>query len=317
MALLTPWPRDAAARTLVAYGIELAEIEPLAGGSVNSNFRLLTRDGRVLFARLYEEQGVEGARRETELLRQLAAAGVPTPAPLRSRSGEIPVHAGKPVAVFPWIEGGMRCQRAVTPDDCRRVGAALARVHLAPVSSVPPGRFGPDALAERLDRIDREAAPELRESARSLRGQLRDHAARRDPELPSGLIHGDLFRDNVLWQDEGIAALLDFESASLGPYVYDLCVCVHAWCHGDRFQPELVSALLGGYHAVRPLSEREIVAAPIEAALGALRFAITRITDYSMRAPPGAPPLRDYRRFLARLAAVEAGALAGPLAGLR
>jgi homoserine kinase type II len=318
MALITPWPLEAARPTLAGYGIELAAIEPLAGGSVNSNFRLTTAGGRRLFARIYEEQGAEGARAELALVGELARAGVPTPAPLERRSGgALCEHGAKPVAVFPWVDGTMRCQAAVTAEDCRRLGRALATVHQAPVERIPEGRFGPAALEARLDRIEREAPGELAAAAGRIRDRLGHYAALRDATLPAGLIHGDLFRDNVLWQGSELVALIDFESASRGPYLYDLLVCAQAWCFSDRFEPELVQALISGYHAVRSLSEPELAAAPVEAALGALRFAITRITDYSLRAPPGAPPLRDFRRFLARLAAIEAGALRAPLAGLR
>jgi homoserine kinase type II len=318
MALITPWPVDDARRTLTEYGIELAAIEPLAGGSVNSNFRVTTAEGRPLFARIYEEQPVEGACAELSLVRDLARAGVPTPAPLELLAGKrIARYAEKPVALFPWIEGEMRCQRDVSADDCARLGAALASVHLAPVARVPEGRFGIGPLEGRLDRIEREASAELAAAAAPIRERLRQYATLRDPGLPSGLIHGDLFRDNVLWRGTEIAALIDFESAARGPYLYDLLVCVQAWCYSDRFEPGLVQALASGYHALRPLSARELAAVPVEAALGALRFAITRITDYSLRAAPGTSPLRDYRRFLARLAAIEAGALSAPVAGLR
>jgi homoserine kinase type II len=93
-------------------------------------------------------------------------------------------------------------------------------------------------------------------------------------------------------------------------------VTIHAWCYGDSFRPDLVGSLLGAYHAVRPLESVELAALPIEGAIAALRFATTRITDFSMRTPPGQRPLRDYRRFLARLEALEQGMLTPHLAGL-
>jgi homoserine kinase type II len=313
MARLTAWPLEEAEKTLAPLGIELQALEPLAAGSVNSNFRLQARDGRVLFARIYEEQPPEGARAELELLAELAAAGVPTPRPI----GPLVLYAGKAVAVFPWIEGTIRCQAAVTADDCRALGSALASVHRAPVSRIPAGRFGISDLQQRLDRIEREAGAELANAARQIRAKLESYAARRDPELPSGLIHGDLFRDNVLWQGTSIAALIDFESASAGSYLYDLLVTVQAWCFSDRFEPELCAGLISGYDALRPLSDAEIACVPVEAALGALRFATTRITDYSLRAAPGHAPVRDYRRFLARLDAIEHGALSAAVARLR
>jgi homoserine kinase type II len=128
------------------------------------------------------------------------------------------------------------------------------------------------------------------------------------------VIHGDLFRDNVLWQGGEIAALIDFESAAHGPFCFDVTVTVCAWCYGSGFSSRLVRALLGGYMAVRPLGAEEREGLVVEGAIACLRFATTRITDFSMRAEAGQPPVRDYRRFLSRLDELEAGALDKALA---
>jgi homoserine kinase type II len=306
---LTPLGLDDARKIAASFGLRVSAIEPLAGGSVNSNFRLECGRERF-FLRVYEEQASAGALAELALVTELARRGVPTPEPLSRRdgAGQLAEHTNKPVALFPWIEGEWLCQVQVTPDHCRRVGEALARVHVAGVEPASEGRFGPPALELRLDHIERHA-PEHAASARRIRALLATYVARRDPTLPSGLVHGDLFRDNVLWQGDQIVALIDFESASRGPFAYDLMVCVHAWCFSDRFSSELASAMLRGYQSVRELSRSERASLVTEGAIGALRFAITRITDYAMRAPSGKPPVRDFNRFLARLDALEAGKL--------
>ena len=124
------------------------------------------------------------------------------------------------------------------------------------------------------------------------------------------MIHQDLFRDKVLWTQSGqLLALLDFESVCEGAFAYDVMVTICAWCYTTRFEAELVDALLRGYHRVRAITGSEVEALKIEGAVGCLRFATTRITDFSLRAPPGQPPVRDYRRFLARLSSIEAGDL--------
>jgi homoserine kinase type II len=312
MALLTPLSFEEARDLVRDFDLELDQIEALTAGSVNSNFRLVTNDGRVLFLRVYEEQGSEGAERELRLARELGAQQIAVAQPLARRDGRLQSeHAGKPVALFHWIEGELLCQKRIDPTASRRVGEALARVHLATpaVGVLPEGRFGLEGLRDRLDRIEGQASTELAAAARRIRERLAAYAAARDSMLPAGLIHGDLFRDNVLWRDGEIAALLDFESASFGPWLYDLMVTVLAWCYGSSLDPQLVRAMLQGYHSVRPLEARERASARVEAGLACLRFATTRITDYSMRAVVGQPPQRDYRRFLARLAAVEGGAL--------
>ncbi len=320
MALLTPLSLETAQQIGLAYGLEVARIEPLSAGSVNSNFRLEERTLTRWFARVYEEQAEAGALSELRLLRELAQAKVPVVSPrARSDGRALSMVSGKPFAIFEWLDGEILCQARVTAEACRQVGENLARVHLATPQLTPlgAGRFGPEGLLARIDRIEQSAPPELSKVAPELRRKLEEWTTRRRQDLPQGVIHGDLFRDNVLFRNGELLALLDFESASHGPYAFDLAVTCLAWCFTDHFEAELITAMLDAYHRVRPLNESELQGLRAEAALACLRFAITRITDFSMRTLPGQTPARDYRRFLTRLEAVEAGAWEPALTRLR
>jgi homoserine kinase type II len=221
--------------------------------------------------------------------------------------------------VHPWVDGEILCFGRLTAETNRSVGRALGRVHRCSprLSHIPTGRFGIDGLRERLDRVDRTDGRYAADTRR-IRERLDFHAARSPSSLPRGLIHGDLFRDNVLWRARAgappdapleLCALLDFESASAGVFVYDLMVCAHAWCYGSAFDPKLLSALIAGYREERELEPDELAAIVHQGALAALRFATTRLTDFSLRTPPGERPLRDYRRFLERLDALDNGVL--------
>jgi homoserine kinase type II len=291
------------------YGLDVAHLAPLTAGSVNSNFRLEARSGERFFMRVYEEQDRTGALAEVRMIRELAELGVPTPAPLEGAPGALSEHVGKPVALYPWVDGEILCLRRVTKALAYALGRALASVHActARLSRVPEGRFGLAGLRARLDGIERQSSAHAADT-RFIRDKLEAYAAAR-PALPSGLIHGDLFRDNALWREGELVALIDFESASAGVFAYDLMVCVHAWCYADAFELDRVQALLEGYTSLRALTRAEWSALPSEGALAALRFATTRISDFELRTPPGQKPARDYRRFLQRLAALEAGVL--------
>lgn len=310
MALLTPLPLDAARRLGERYGLHVVSVTPILAGSVNSNFELALAHGGRAFLRIYEEQDVGAARREALLVAHLAARGVPTPKPTPRVDGDacafIAEHAGKPVAVFPWCEGAALCQRQVDQGRAHAVGAALARVHVAGASfeGASASRFDASELARRLDGLAAVTlSHELRAAVDQLARQLPALAARpAAPEL--GVIHGDLFRDNVLWQEGAIAALLDFESASRGSAAFDLAVTMLSWCFGDGFDERLACAMAIGYASVRPLDAAERRAFFDEARFAALRFAITRITDFELR-PPGTGIHKDYRRFVARLDALE------------
>jgi homoserine kinase type II len=120
----------------------------------------------------------------------------------------------------------------------------------------------------------------------------------------------------VLWQGRELCALLDFESACAGNFAYDLMVTALAWCYGSEFDLGLVQALFDGYRHARPVPPAEVLAMRSEGAVACLRFATTRLTDFSLRVPDGATPVRDFRRFLSRLSAIEAGALDGCIASL-
>jgi homoserine kinase type II len=306
VAVLTALREEDALRLAAQYGLsDLRSLTGVAAGSVNSNFELHVGGARY-FLRLYEERDAAGAERETAMLDRMARSGVPTPAPLRrADGGYVSSVRGKPAALFPWREGTMRCQASVTADDARRVGAALAAVHIAGAGEpCEPGRFRYDDLLIRLQTIADRNDERFRALVPALRDELhRAHARRqRDRALPRGLTHGDLFRDNVLWDDHGrIAALLDFESACDGTFGYDLMVTLLAWCVGDEIDFALSRAMLDGYESVRPLGVDERAALWAEACFAALRFTVTRITDYAMRESHSGPRVvKDWRRFLMR-----------------
>ena len=122
------------------------------------------------------------------------------------------------------------------------------------------------------------------------------------------MIHGDLFRDNVLWNDAGhLVAILDFEQASGGSLAYDLAVCINDWCWDGSPRLDLARALIAGYQRERALTEADREALPEEIRRAAARFTITRITDVYLANVPN--PDKDFRAFLARCAAWRGPAL--------
>jgi homoserine kinase type II len=290
------------------FGLRVAEVVAVPAGSVNSNYRFVLEDGRTLFARIYEEQDRTGAEGEARLLDHLAANGVATPRPLpRSDGGgftaAIDTEKGpRAIALFPWRDGEILCQARITPAVAEKVGKKLAEVHRAGATfpEARPGRFRVSDLKIRLERIAAAEQRELREMAPELLDRLSRAERARNTDLPHGLIHGDLFRDNVLWQGGEPVALLDFESACDGSWAYDLMVTALAWCYGSDLDEKLVRAMFRGYASERRPSEAERDALSNEGRIGALRFTITRITDFEMRRGLGDRVMKDYKRFFAR-----------------
>jgi homoserine kinase type II len=182
----------------------------------------------------------------------------------------------------------------------------LADVHHAgrTYGEPKPGRFRIPDLRVRLERIAEAVDPSLRALVPEIRTRLDRAERERDPHLPGGIIHSDLFATTSSGKGSpgGPARL---RSACAGSFAYDLMVTVLAWCYGDDFDERLVRAMSEGYATKRPLTSAEIAALGTEARIGALRFTITRITDYTMRRGLGERVMKDFRRFWLRHERVE------------
>lgn len=301
MAVLTPLSLEDAKRIADAHGVVCTGLKPIAAGSVNSNFVL---EGAPAFLRIYEEQHVDGVAYEWALLDQLRASGIPTPERLGAVApGEVRV-GDKCTAVFAWSAGEMSCQHGVSTTRAHALGRIVAQAHqaVAGFGWRRAGRFTRADIGLRMQSIPRDAelAPVLERLERT-RAEVDAHWP---TGLPSGPVHGDLFRDNLLWEGDEVSAVIDWESASDHFFAYDLAVTMLAWCMGDVLDWELARALFDGYQAQRALTSQEWSSLHVLARSAALRFSVTRITDFHLR-EGGDGVQKDYRRFIARLDALE------------
>ena len=286
----------------------------IAAGTINSNFELVVAGGSRYFVRVNEGKAQADVAWEARLVTALAAAGVSTPPPLVASSGLPYAPIGRKWAsVFPWRDGVHLSADAVTTAHAEAFGAALAELHVAG-QALPPGWrrgsiYDHEHLLARFERCARVDDKALARAIAILREELvlaRDAGPVRRAAA-QGIIHGDLFRDNVLWDGDRISAILDFEQASGGSLVYDLAVCINDWCWTIFPRFDLAAALVAGYSRVRPLSAADRAALPIEVRAAAARFTLTRITDVYLARVDN--PEKDFRAFLARCEAWRGPAL--------
>lgn len=282
---------------------------PIPVGTINTNLRVETARG-PFFLRVNEGKSLDDVVREAAIVAHVAARAVPTPAPLHSTAGQpFVLWRDQLVSLFPWVLGRTLARADLVPAQAAAVGAALARLHLAG-SDFPDrrsGRYEPAEIARRLAQIAELGRPELESAAAILSPEMDRLALERAPALPAGLIHGDLFIDNVLYADDGeLAALIDFEQASWGRLAYDLAVTALAFGFGrEDFRAEVFRALVDAYAAVRPPTSEERAAFGAELRFAACRFAVTRITDVHLKQGTGAAPGKRFERYLDRLARIH------------
>jgi homoserine kinase type II len=311
MAVYTEVSDEALSDFLALYDVgEVVSFKGIAEGVENSNF--LLRTTRTQFILTLYEKRVKAADLPffVGLMEYLAQRGVNCPQPVRNRSGEaLGEIAGRPAAIVTFLDG--LWIRRPNVGHCAEVGRALARMHLAgaefPLSRVNalsvdgwPALFhGSEARAD-------EVAPQLREESAAELGFLRANWPR---GLRAGVIHADLFNDNVFFLGERLSGLIDFYFACTDALAYDLAICLSAWCFepDNAFNVSKGRAMISAYECVRPLEPAEIEALPILARGAALRFMLTRLVDW-LNVPVGARvapknPLeyRDKLRFHQRV----------------
>lgn len=276
----------------------------IAEGVENSNYVLETDAGRYILT-LYEKRVDESDLPFfLGLMEHLQQNGINCPLPVRMRDGAILGRlAGRPAAIVTFLDGVS--WRRPNVAHCGELGAVLARLHLAGEGF---GIRRGNALAVQGWRPLFEAAEAGAESVQpGLRKLIDDELAVLEANwpdaLPHGVIHADLFPNNVLFLGDRLSGVIDFYFACNDAFAYDLAICLNAWCFEPDFSFNLTKgrAMIAAYSAVRPLAAPEIEALPLLCRGSALRFLLTRLVDF-LNVPPGAlvRPL-DPRDYVKRL----------------
>ena len=262
---------------------EALSCKGIAEGIENSNYALTTTTGTYILT-LYEKRvNPDDLPFFLGLMEHLAAAGVPCPTPIHGRDGEaLRRLCGRPVAVGTFLAG--MWPRRVASEHCADLGFALANLHLAGIDFVMT-RANDLSLASWRPLLARSAAcaDEVKDGlAAELSAELAQLEADWPADLPSGVIHADLFPDNVLFHHGRLSGLIDFYFACTDAFAYDIAICINAWCfEADRsFNITKARRMLRAYREVRDFSEKELVALPLLARGSALRFLLTRLYDW-------------------------------------
>jgi homoserine kinase type II len=291
MAVYTDVAAEDLADFLAGYDLgELLSYKGIAEGVENSNFLVHTRNGHYILT-LYEKRvAAADVPFFLALMEHLAARGITCPQPVKNRKGDtLGKLCGRPAAIVTFLDG-MWIRR---PDarHCAAVGEALARMHLAGSdfhkrrkNALSVGGWRPlfEQAAERADSVQRDLRA-------TIERELAHLEAAWPRELPQGVIHADLFPDNVFFLGEHLSGLIDFYFACTDTLAYDVAICLNAWCFEPDHSYNVTKGrdLLQGYIRTRPLSAAELDALPLLARGAAMRFLLTRLVDW-LNVPPGA-----------------------------
>jgi homoserine kinase type II len=306
MAVYTDIADDDLARFIADYDIGgLVSLKGIAEGVENSNYLLQTETGRFILT-LYEKRVNEADLPFfLALMAHLSAKGISTPLPVVARDGvALRRLAGRPAVIVTFLEG--MSARRPSAEQCGQLGEALAGLHAAAADFTSHARvnaLGPNGwrpLLERSGPAANTVQPGLYGFADEELLLLEGHWPQ---GLPTGVIHADLFPDNVFFLRGALSGIIDLYFACNDILAYDLAICLNAWC----FEPDHAfnitkgRALIAGYERIRPLLGAEREALPLLCRGAAIRFMLTRLYDW-LNVPPGAlvkphDPMAYYRRL--------------------
>jgi homoserine kinase type II len=306
MAVYTVLDKRELADIVEDYGLaRLLGVNGIAAGSVNTTYLLDTPRGKHL-VRIDEVKGELEVKRELDLLLFLRKHGFPCPQPLADRKGR---HyrelGGKCLSVYRWYDGHALRPERITGGQLENIGRVLADLHTIGKSYKKgiENRFSFERVADLYAEVRGRLPAYFKRIVRTLDDEVEYLRNYLESKLPKGIIHGDLFHDNLIVKGEKVVAVLDFEAASRGKFIFDLATAVNALCSdGEQYDLKRFEALIAGYESLRALSLAEWDAFPNELRFSALRFTVTRLRDFFLN--PVDEQVRvnkDFREFYERL----------------
>lgn len=258
---------------------ELLELKGISSGITNTNYFVITSQNKYVLT-LFEHNTMDELPYFIDLMSHLSTHGVPCPQPISNQSG-VSLHMlnGKPAVLISCLNG--RDIEVPNITQCAEVGAVLAKMHMAGQSFTNQKQRNPRDADWRV-RTAQQVMPHLSTDDQALlKSTLAFQAALDTTQLPKGVIHADLFRDNVLFDGDKVGGLIDFYYACYDVLAYDLAIAVNDWCveaDGSLDAPRL-NAMLQSYQAIRPFTQAENVAWSGMLRIAALRFWLSRLYD--------------------------------------
>ena len=298
---LTEWLKQYSLGTLL-------ELQGISAGIENTNYFVTTSHGRYVLT-LFERIAPDALPYYINLMAHLAQHGIPCPQPIATLNNSyLNQLNGKPACIVSRLKGAPDMAPGV--NHCAQVGEMLADMHLAgknyPAQLANPRgpHWWKETAAAVMPKLDADSQAMLKE-------ELRFQALYRFEDLPRGVIHADLFRDNVLFDGELLSGAIDFYFACNDAWLYDLAITVNDWCMQDdcTLHGERVAAMLSRYHARRPLTAIEKGAWPVMLRAAALRFWLSRLFDLHFPRPGEVTHAKDpghFQRVLANHIKFEA-----------
>jgi len=283
---------------------EVQSFEGINEGIQNTNYKIKI-DTKDFILTIYENiNNIDDLDFFLSLMNYLSSKGIKCPIPIEnSKSNYVGEIKSKPAALLTFIDG--KSTLNIKKDHTFEVGKVLAEMHLN-TRDFPLEKIN-DLSVDGWEKLLIKNKNKIDKFEKNLYKKIEDKIIiirkKWPKDLPSGVIHADLFPDNVLFKDGKVSGLIDFYFSCTDYFTYDLCICINAWCfnYKNEFQIDLFQNLLKGYQSIRKLEEEEINAIPLLCHASSLRFLLTRIDNWKNKNDLDIVNYQDPMEFLKRL----------------
>lgn len=305
MAVYTHVSADEIEEFIADYDVgEVISLKGIAEGVENSNYLLSTTKDRYILTLFEKRVNEDDLPFFMGLMKHLSDKGINCAEPIKDKNGHVLKElCGRPSALISFLNG-LSVTKTST-QNCRELGDAMAEMHIAVQGfemsrinnlSVDGWRILTEKCEDRADECIQGLSTVIHDEMEFLKKNW-------PKGLPEGIIHADLFTDNVFFLDGKLSGLIDYYFACTDIFVYDIAICINAWCFekDGSFNATKAASLVSGYQKHRPLSTAEIDALPILCRGSALRFLLTRLYDWLNQVEGALVKVKDPLEYLSKL----------------
>ena len=285
MAVYTQISIDELNVFLSKYNIDnINEFSGIKGGTSNSNY-LLTADNKKFILTIFEERtNQENLPFYFDLMNHLNAHDIKCPEVIKDKQGNFSNSIKQKHAVITSFLTGSSLEK-IKPIHCSNLGLTIAKMHNASekLNIKRENELGLDKLGIIIEKLKTYKKHIDDEKLKFIEDEFLFLSREINKDLPSGIIHADLFPDNIFFEENNLTGIIDFYFSCNDFYAYEIAICLNAWCFEDsnnEFNPTKAKYLLGSYNQERKFSNEEVEALPLLARASALRYLLTRLLDF-------------------------------------
>ena len=276
----------------------------IVAGTVNTYYRLHYKD-KNYYLKVDEVADKKRLLRELHILEELEKARLPfrTPVSFVRAIHELPLQNKKTILLFEEIHGKSLFGKNLKPKHLIQAGRALAQIHVGTKKGhFSVHRFDIHGQKHVFNSVQKKLQKKHPSIHLWVKNKIQELEKKEPLGMPSGLIHADLFPENILYGNNKLHGILDFEAAGKEAFLFDVCVAIHACCHdGKDFDLKKIKAVLTGYTSVRRFTKKEKNSFGYYLDLSAIRFLLTRLRDFELKdGVVKASPFKDYREYVKR-----------------